>query len=1248
MEGHGFLYSLEIENFKSFKGKHYIGPFKRFSAIIGPNGSGKSNLMDAISFVLGERTIHLRVRKLGDLVHGASISMPASKTCCVRMIYRNPDGTERTYQRTTSEFRVDDNVVNLPQYHKALEEINIFSKARNFLVYQGAVEQIAMQNPKEMTQLFEELSKSAEFKDEYEQLKEEMHQAEARAQKNLNKKRDITKELREVMMEKNEARRFQTLKEELVVQNRTLFLVQLFFAEKSKQFVEEGLEQLRLDLEKKKSDRSEFESDLHEKQRAAKDVHREKQRIEIRLQREERKVLNRRPNVTKSKQQLDHCCLKLDSVRKAYETAKKAMDSQEKTVKEAEERIKKTQKEKAVLEEELNKESQALQLNLSKEQVSEYRHLKSEVEKRCTIVSTELDNKLREQEAANNAIEYDKRRLFHSTARLKQKQAELDRERRNLEALREREAEQIRLLESERDNLKELQNEVTKSKESKRRLEGDLKQIGREISDAHGDYFDTERNQRQHEAVENLKRVFPEKVYGRIVDLCQPSQKRYQVAVTKVLGKHMISIVCDNAETGRECIAYLREQHYPPETFLPLSELRMEQIKEHLRDIRDPPGVKLVFDVINVLGNARHVQKALQFVCGNSLVCETPDHARQLAYGTDGRSERFRAVALDGTQFQPNGVISGGGADLKAKAKKWDENAIRKLKDRRTALQEELQKLHRTGKRELDVEMKREQITSLEARLRFTQQELKKSENETLRRLEQDAEVESAEPETIEARIESRRIEIEERKIEIERLEQNKNAIADEIFTEFCAKIGINHIREYEQREMRIHEEHEQRLNQFNHELERLRYELEYLKSEDKKANVEKEKQNLKGLEKDKKRLEEEHKSEQKELKELERSVDELKKEVESKKEACVKADQELAAEKKQINEMDKELHSIERALAQKQQERTQKAQKRHSLLHQCKLQSIEIPLLSGSLDQIMLDAELTTTNSNTVDDSQAGTSSQSHRETTQSQTQSLEAAEEIEIDFASISEDYKQLENESEISKLIEKLTKTAKATDDELGKLQTPSARVDERMDQAKGKETENLAELEHGRKEAVRARRAFEKTKTERHKRFQAFFEPVAQRIDEIYKMLSQNESAQAFLGPINVEEPYLDGIAYNCIAPGKRFRPMDNLSGGEKTVAALALLFAIHSSNPSPFFVLDEIDAALDNTNIGKVVHYIGERSRTDIQLIVISLKEEMYNKADSLIGVFPRSTQPCIASGILTYDLENFSQMLEEQ
>ena len=62
------------------------------------------------------------------------------------------------------------------------------------------------------------------------------------------------------------------------------------------------------------------------------------------------------------------------------------------------------------------------------------------------------------------------------------------------------------------------------------------------------------------------------------------------------------------------------------------------------------------------------------------------------------------------------------------------------------------------------------------------------------------------------------------------------------------------------------------------------------------------------------------------------------------------------------------------------------------------------------------------------------------------------------------------------------------------------------------------------------------------------------------------------------------------------PLKRFRDMDQLSGGERTVAALALLFAIHSFQPAPFFVLDEVDAALDNANVLSLCW--GEESRLD--------------------------------------------------
>ena len=64
------------------------------------------------------------------------------------------------------------------------------------------------------------------------------------------------------------------------------------------------------------------------------------------------------------------------------------------------------------------------------------------------------------------------------------------------------------------------------------------------------------------------------------------------------------------------------------------------------------------------------LQKALQFACGNALLCQTMEEARRLAFGG---GERRKVVSLDGTLFQKSGVISGGASDLKAKAKRWDE-----------------------------------------------------------------------------------------------------------------------------------------------------------------------------------------------------------------------------------------------------------------------------------------------------------------------------------------------------------------------------------------------------------------------------------------------------------------------------------------------------------------------------------------------------------------------------------------------
>ena len=127
--------------------------------------------------------------------------------------------------------------------------------------------------------------------------------------------------------------------------------------------------------------------------------------------------------------------------------------------------------------------------------------------------------------------------------------------------------------------------------------------------------------------------------------------------------------------------------------------------------------------------------------------------------------------------------------------------------------------------------------------------------------------------------------------------------------------------------------------------------------------------------------------------------------------------------------------------------------------------------------------------------------------------------------------------------------------------------------------------------------------------------------------------------AYLSLDDIEEPYKGGLKFNAMPPMKRFRDMEQLSGGEKTVAALSLLFAIHSYHPAPFFVMDEVDAALDNINLRKVCNYICQRSRTDFQCIVISLKDMFYEHSDHLIGIYRDLNTN--SSNTLTLDLTQY-------
>ncbi|CAF3146924.1 unnamed protein product [Rotaria sp. Silwood2] len=276
-----------------------------------------------------------------------------------------------------------------------------------------------------------------------------------------------------------------------------------------------------------------------------------------------------------------------------------------------------------------------------------------------------------------------------------------------------------------------------------------------------------------------------------------------------------------------------------------------------------------------------------------------------------------------------------------------------------------------------------------------------------------------------------------------------------------------------------------------------------------------------------------------------------------------------------------------------------------------------------------------TTTDSSTISNGDGTLTSQ------QDTKQIYNLEDRFELNYKRLRDDLKKISYE-QVDKEEKLLIKQMSDIEIQLQKHLPQTSTIDARSREVKTTFELTNAEFERARNAAKRARQNFEKVKKERYDRFNALYEHVSSCIDDIYKSLTNSQAAVACLTAEDAEEPYRAGITYNCVAPGKRFQAMENLSGGEKTVAAICLLFALRSFKPAPFFLLDEVDAALDNTNIGKVADFIREQSASEFQCIVISLKEQFFSRADALVGIYPEPGD-CITSHCLTLDLNQFDE-----
>ena len=1200
-----------------------LGPLTRK---VGPNGSGKSNLMDAISFVLGVRSVHLRASELKDLIysenalndnHEISYHEDVPTRASVMAVIEDTKHTEHRFQRivtanASTEYRYNGRITTYASYNAKLEQLNILVKTRNFLVFQGDVESVAEQCSKDLSDLMDQISGSRTLKNEYDEARISYEEAAEQLTALVSKRKLLQNELRQVRQHKEAFDRFGALKNE--VHNHTIqkILWRLYHINEIIEIHTDWIEAHASRGEQAQKRLHEKEQMLSEARSMLGSVQQKKLDLENERKQANRSLDGIRPEKDRLIERIEHVNRKLQQAQFLYKQAEKDHDTLKESLKrlESDAELVQTCSDKMKAEQEAALAATSIKLNET--DLQNYHDLK--LKSQSTVVQErsqmeQLQRKIREKQTSLDVhqdriqdMESKLERLEQLLASLSETQAELA----------TREPESAEKLGRAKSILSTLQSKKESISSREKQLNEALVGCYNRLLRMGQDQRVHEREARLRESLRSLRTIFPG-VHGRLLDLCKPTQRKYELAIATALGRNAEAVVVNHEKTAVECIEYLRNQRAGQATFIPLDTIQTKPINDRLRSLS--PQARLAIDVIQY---APVIERAVSYACGNAMVCDTLDVARNICYD---RAQRVKAVTLDGTIIHKTGMITGG-PSMQETVKKWDDQELQGVQRERDRCMSELKELQQ---QKYVLEEEDELVASV-TRAQASLQSIRAEQADVMRQT-QDAQSQCAaiisQKKKTQDMIDKLNEDMSQLRSQMSDIEHTIHAADDDIFTEFCERIGVANVREYEANQLHISQALNVATQQYQRQLARIAHQRTFAEQQVKntadrlafiQASMEKERQRIPRLEE--------------ELQNCENSIQKYR-EIKARIQASFEAMQEEYDEKTEtVNERRKALFHVMRdveahrkEVAERNDEIAQLDTERANLFRRCRMEALDLPLESGDLANVPLEEDVS------MPVSEADNAVQVCRQY------------DITVDFSRLSD----AERTDRGSGKEYELQSRIDLAREEMEKL-TPSTSTAERLDQLEKELKSCEHEIDGGREQVRESRDEFQLIKKQRSDLFMKAYHHIADRIDGVYKDLTKTKMAPmggvAYLTLEDTDEPFRAGIRYHAMPPMKRFRDMDQLSGGEKTMAALALLFAIHTYQPAPFFVLDEVDAALDAQNVANVSHYIREHASDRFQFIVISLKASLYERSQGLVGVY--RDQEAHSSASVTLDLEQYA------
>ncbi|KAI0673837.1 RecF/RecN/SMC protein [Trametes maxima] len=1221
------IHKMALVNFKSYAGRQEIGPFhKSFSAIVGPNGSGKSNTIDALLFVFGYRASKMRQGKLSELIHN-SAKHPDLSECSVEVHFREiidlpgPNAfevvpgsklvvTRTAYKNNSSKYSINNRASNYKEVQTLLKGRGIDLDHNRFLILQGEVESIAQMKPKAanendegLLEYLEDIIGTSQYKEPIEVALVEVEQLTEDRQEKLNRLRIVDRDRKALEAKKREAEDFLRLQNDLVRAKSRLWQWYIW-----KCLVNE----------------TQFEEKIAG--------------LEHALQEEQERNQDDVAHLEMLQKHYDGQCEAYEEVKKAAAGAVKDLAAREKTQISLEEKRKhsntKAKKlKKTINDDEHNKlqadrtvEDSEAKIEQKKEELETLEGELAQAEKVLEDIRDSLKDKT---QVFHDQIEVKQKDLQPWAAKLDAKRAEIDVATSERDALKKKAEAAKEAREKAEAELQQLHEDHRAKKAELEELEGERARNQREIRDAERDLQNAqgqlqglrskastsrqkveearssqERSRSNNRVLDTLVRLKTsgriQGFHGRLGSLGTIPDK-YDVAVSTACNQ-LNHMVVDTVEQGQACIEYLRNQQVGRASFMVL-----EKISDRgMGRIQTPDNVPRLFDLIKPKEPrfAPAFYKALK----DTLVADNLEQANRIAFGGN---RRWRVVTLQGQLIDASGTMSGGGTSVqrggmssKLAADAVPPEVIRKYQqdseEDQRALDEALHQLRELeakvdalkqsaprldlamDKVNLDIRNAAKRIADTESRVRQLKSQSKPDAGDVSRIAALDQEISSA-------------------AMQLEKLQEKANAIEAEIKALEKKILEIGGARLLSQKSkvdgIRLH------INLANDEI---------TKAEVAKAKAEKDSVKYQSaVENNTSELEEA----EAELAQLEEQLEEcaaymtaLRQRVDVAQAAADQSSEALEKLKTELDEKNEEIQAFRQKEMKLQQElgdarklyTDNKATLDHWSIEHDKLQLEDVDE-EGEEEEEGTPAG-GAAGGNDGEEGEGPVKREPGAKKPRAGTPSSELHTYTEHELAT----FKKREMLADVELLDEKV-KNAKP---DLSVLQDYRKREEEFLQRA--------ADLDEVTKRRDEKKEAYETLRKRRLDEFMAGFSAISLKLKEMYQMITLGGNAELEL--VDSMDPFSEGIIFSVMPPKKSWKNISNLSGGEKTLSSLALVFALHVYKPTPLYFMDEIDAALDFRNVSIVANYIKDRTK-NAQFIIISLRNDMFELSHRLIGIY---------------------------